>query len=112
MQGLARVVAVGGALPCCQPAKHQQVVLAGVVVMRGQLVVDQVGNVQVDELQTTSGLQQCLHCILLHFKLTARTGQPQKALRRKRQLRQACRGVELGHHRGLDVKNTHGGGSL
>jgi hypothetical protein len=72
-----------------QAAKHQHVVLRGVVVMRGQLVVEQVGDVQIHQLHAAQGLQHGLHLALHHLELAACTGDPDKTLRW--QLRADCR---------------------
>ena len=102
------MVGVGRALSGRQAAKHHQVVLAGVVVVRGQLVVDQVRDMQVHQLQAAQVLQHRLHRVLAHFKLPPRAGQPDKALGRQRDLVQIIGQVQLGHGVGQDVKDAHG----
>ena len=60
------------AIACAQSAEHQQVVLRGVVVVRGQLLrVQQVRDVQVDQLQAGEQLQ-----VLLDFSQPQLEGRP------------------------------------
>ena len=51
LQGLTRLARIAFGLSGCQPAKHQNIVLRGVVVMLGQLVVQQVCNMKVYQLR-------------------------------------------------------------
>ena len=70
------------ALASGQPAKHQQVVLRGVVEMRRQLRIEQVRDMQVHELQAAQGLQRGLDLRQQGFELLARAGDPHMALSR------------------------------
>ena len=64
---------------CCEAAEHQQVVPGGVVEVRGQLVVQQVGDVQVDELPASPALQRGLQQHTVDLELAARAADPQVA---------------------------------
>ena len=72
-----------GALTCGQPAEHQQVVPRGVVVLRGQLRVDQVGDVQIDQAPAGQPVQVFLRPLKLHLEDATAAGHPQETLRRQ-----------------------------
>jgi hypothetical protein len=93
-------VAAGG---CGQPAEHQQVVPGGVVEVRGELVAEQVREVQVHELSARALLQHGLHLAGAHLELAPRRGDPQEASlgQRLRQLGQLGAAV-------VDQENPHG----
>ena len=65
-----------------QAPKHQRVVLRGVVVMRRQLVVQQVGHMQVHQLGAAQLLQRGLNGRQHDLKLAPSARNPDKALRR------------------------------
>ncbi len=92
------------ALGAGQPPEDQQVVQGGVVEARGQLVVQQVGNVQIDQRAAGQGLQRGLDLRVHGFEFAARAGQPDEALRR--QLR--GQSVRFRHARWTDAENAHG----
>ena len=108
VQGLAGVFQIGGAVAGGEPAEHQHIVLRGVVVVRWQLVVDEVGDVQIHQLLATQGLQHCLHLSLQYFKLAPRAGHPYKALGRQAAVGQRLQVLGFGHTAGLDVEDAHG----
>jgi hypothetical protein len=66
-----------------QAAEHQQVVPRGVVEVAGQLVVQQVGHVQVDQLAARPALQRGLQVGGAHLEHAARAAHPQEAVRRQ-----------------------------
>ena len=91
------------AQPRSQPPHHQHVVPRGVVEVTGQLCVQQVRDMQVDELTAHPALQRRLHVDDGGLELAARAAQPQEAI--GRQLLRP--GVELGEALGRDVKEPH-----
>ena len=100
----------GRCLPGCiavrrgQAAKHQHVVLRGVVVVRGQLRVQQVRHMQVHQLQAHQALQPLLDLGQPHAERGARAGDPEKALRGQA----FGQGRELLHAAAVDVEDAHG----
>ena len=83
--------------------KYQQVVLRGVVVMRGQLRIEQVRHMQVDQLQPGKVLQAALNFCQTRLEGRASAGNPDKALRGH-----VCgQGRQLVHAPGVDMKNAH-----
>ena len=73
---LGRIQGQGAGAAGDQAPEHQQVVLGGVVVVRRQLLVDQVGDVQIDQLLAAQLLQCDLDARLLRFKFGAAAGNP------------------------------------
>ena len=79
-QHCAGVGQIGFAVAGGQPAEHQQVVLRGVVVVRRQLVVQQVGDVQVHQRHAAQHLQRGLHRALFQLEFAPPAGDPDEAL--------------------------------
>jgi hypothetical protein len=73
-------VRTGRRAPSAQTPEDQQVVLGGVVVARGQLQVQQIGHMQLDELVAAQPLQGLLHLLELLLQRVAADGQPDKTL--------------------------------
>jgi hypothetical protein len=82
VQHFSGVGQIGFGLTGGQAPEHQHVVLRGVVVVRGQLVVEQVRDVQVHQRRPAQRLQRGLHLALRHLEFAARAGDPHIALGR------------------------------
>mmetsp|Transcript_9901 Transcript_9901/g.23198 ORF Transcript_9901/g.23198 Transcript_9901/m.23198 type:complete len:249 (+) Transcript_9901:846-1592(+) len=88
---------------CRQAPEHQHVVPGRVVEVRRQLVIDQVGHMQVDNVAAAPTHQCLLHAGLAHLELTPPVAHPQEASLGQR----VGQGGQLLKAIGLDVKNPH-----
>ena len=102
-----RPAQVGLRLTGRQPAEHQHIVLRGVVVVRGQLVVQQVGHVQIDQRGASQLVQGRLNLGLQHLKLAPGAGNPQISRFARRGVGQARELVRLGDVTARNRENPH-----
>ena len=102
--GVFRVTAQ---VPGCKASENQNVVLGGVIVVGGKLRVEQVGHVQVEQLQAAQVLQGGLQRRQAGLELAALAGDPDKALRAQAALLQTLQRVAFLHARALNIKNSH-----
>jgi hypothetical protein len=86
-----------------EAAKHQQVIPRGVIEVRRQLAVQQIGHMQIDELAAGPALQRGLHGGAAQFELAARDADPEVAGVGRRF---GQRG-QLGELVALDVEDAH-----
>ena len=94
---------VGTARTGRQTPKHHQVVPRRVIKMAGQLVVEQVGHMQVHQLPAHQTLQVVLQVQRRQLKFAPGAAGPQEAF--GRQLFGQC--VELGEQLAVDVEDAH-----